>query len=279
MSTKAKKLETKAETKKKTLKPKKQKTLTTARFTPSSDLHVFLRERKALHSTESKLADEEDLEISFLQALMMLKGVVFKADRPYRCILGSMSSISTSAAGVLGYALGVSSVANVTEWSSISALFDECFVHSMTVHFAPLNLLSGGQGLVVAGTAGNAVSTAANPGTVFNTGAIWVSIFNGAASYGTAAQMLPNPTRRLVHTGKPHSYSWRNNVRFDARGPALSSGTTEAWQGWTLLSNIANYGGSVNARAYGDRVIGNGAAAVVLADISLTYDVSFRARA
>lgn len=231
---------------------------------------------------ESKDGDDdgEVVEIPIrdtpLKLFRPLIKTMFKPDHPYRTKLAYFSSLTTSAAGVLNVIIAAANINSTGEWPSIDALFDEFFVHSVTLDYRPYNIAQVGFGsastfgfMTVAGTSNNLVG---------NAGLVAVSIFNGAPNYGTAAAMLSNPTRRLLHSGRDWKYVWRNNVKFDPRGMALSSSTGEAWQGWTLITNSAQYGGTINIRVFNDQVLGDGAHAFQPGCVAITFDVSFRAR-
>lgn len=204
---------------------------------------------------------------------------VFKADTPYRCRLGRSINVATSASGVLNYQQAVSDIANTSEWTSIDALFDEFFVHSMTVHFQPYNRHSSAGAGAINTTVNAAQVTSTAGSTVTSSGVYLVSLFNGATYYTSAAAMLANPTRALKMSDETWSYAWKNNTRFDPRGPALSSASAESWQGWTLISATSNYGGTVQMRTATDITYGDAVHAWNLGSIALIFDVSFRARA
>jgi hypothetical protein len=205
---------------------------------------------------------------------------VFKRDYPYRCVLGLTGNIPTSASGTLNFSLFVSGISAVSEWSSIDALFDEFFIHSLTLHYKPYNML-GSLHEPNGGPTGNSigVTTTSSTTRVFNTGAGIVSLFTGAGVYSSFASMLPNPTLRQPHLSKEWKYAWRNNVRFDPRGVGLSPGTGFGWQGWSQITAVSNYGGIIQLRATNDSTLGDGTNALNLAAYSAIWDVSFRARA
>jgi len=225
---------------------------------------------------------KEEKKTMILLGDSLLTGVsvarnLFKRDHPYRTTLALMGSVATSAAGVMATNYNAATMTSSVEWSGIVGLFDEVFLHSLTLKFMPRNHLGGGQGVSTAGV--NAVTTVAGPNAVmFSQGLILCSLFNGAGLYTSAVSMGANPTHKLVHSGHPFKYTWRNNVRFEKHGPAISASTTESWQGWTFVANAANYGGAIQLRTIADNIFGDGAHANVLGDYLLLYDLSFRAR-
>lgn len=229
----------------------------------------------------AKRSESKETKEDAVVGLRVLRGL-FKADLPYRTVIGLAFTLSTSAAGVLNTNITVAGVSSSGEWSSFGALFDEVFIHTMQVKFQPRNVLGAGVGSVTATTNTNIainIAGGASNGQTINSGIVMVSLFNGAAQYSAGSNMPENRTHAIHHTGKPWIYTWRNNTRFDPRGTAISSSTTEAYQGWTLVSNIGNYGGSVQIRQLNDIAFGDAGHVVALGDYALLYELSFRARA
>jgi hypothetical protein len=227
----------------------------------------------------SDCAKEELAQQEFKRALALLKGIMFKADKPYRCKLAYGASFQTSAIGVVNVSVATTAINTVGEWSSIDALFDQFFIHSITVKFYPRNIQGGGMG-----SSGTAASVGPlNPGAdsvVTNAAVVGVCVFGAGNSYSTAGPMLSNPSHKVMHTSKPFTYVWRNNVRFEPHGIALGWNVSGAgWQGWMDITGVSNYGGFMQFRILDDLTIGSGSATVVMGDFAVYFDVSFRARA
>jgi len=218
-------------------------------------------------------------EKNFKDALVLLKGVVFKADKPYRCRLAYGASFTTSVVGVVNVSIATTAINTVGEWSSIDALFDQFYVHSITAKFHPRNIQGGAMG----SSASAAAVGPLNPGAdtvVSNAALVCVSLFGNANAYSGGGAMLTNPSHKVNHTSKKFSYVWRNNVRFDPHGISLGSAVSGAgWQGWMDITAVSNYGGFMQFRILDDLVIGSGSAAVILGDFAVYFDVSFRSRA
>lgn len=245
-----------------------------AKATEEPEGFVILSGKKLpVRKTESK-----DEEAQYVSALRLLKGILFKPDHPYRTKIGFYGNLSTSAAGVLNGTTNCSSITSAAEWSSIDALFDEFFIHSMTYIFQPFNHGGGGYTGSV-GTAGGTITQATGTAACNACGVVVAALFNGAGTYGTAGAMLCNATHVRRMSNEAWDYVWRNNVKFDPRGPALSSATTEAWQGWTLITGATNYGGTIQVRTANDQALGDLTHAYLLGTVGVLYDVSFRARA
>lgn len=207
--------------------------------------------------------------------LRLLRGL-FKADHPYRTRIGLFANLATSAAGVLNSQLTVSGVGSASEWSSIDQLFDEVFIHSESVHYQPHNLPAGPINASAASTSGPLQASGVIANQINNSGAVICSLFNGASYYSSAMAMLSNPTVRSFHLGKPMRYVWRNNVRFNPRDVNVGAAN---YQGWTLVSQVSNYGGTMQIRTSNDVAIGDTSRAYTLGTLAFVWDCSFRARA
>jgi len=214
-----------------------------------------------------------------LVELRLLRGM-FKADFPYRSRLSAAQDFATSAAGVVNLQYPVGNLSTTAEWTSIDALFDECFVHSLTMHFEPYNANIGSGYSSASGAAlGLMTSTTASATTATNAGLIVISLFGGSGYYSAAAGMSNNPTRAYHHSSKPFAYTWRNNVKFQPHGIALTPPSSTYWQGWCQISSVANYGGNIQARTTNDVALGDGGHVFHLGAIHWEWDVSFRSRA
>lgn len=220
--------------------------------------------------------DEKKLDFdSFAPALKLLKGILFKMDMPYRARLPFQGNVNTNSSGVLNVTLSNTNIGSTAEWASISALFDEFFIHSLTFNYVPVNDLGGGVG-VSATSSGTGGVTATACTQSNNSGLLACCLFNGVPAYTTASALAANATTALKKTAHSWKYVWRNNMRFDPRGDCLP---LASWQGWTVVGNTGNYGGQIQLRTLGDIALGSGSAALTLGQYLAYFDVSFRARA
>jgi len=201
-----------------------------------------------------------------------MAGMLFKADKPYRCKLGIHNNISTNGSGIITSVLNVSSVTTTTEWSTIVALFDEGFVHSMECRYQPFNITGVGP---QAATAVPTVTAVAAAQGIQNCGVIMAAYFNNVSTLTSSTALIANPNHKLAHSAKPFTYTWRNNCRFDPRGLALDPTANWGWQGWTFVGSLNQNGGFVQIRGINDPTL---AVSAVLGTFELIYDVSFRAR-
>ncbi len=150
------------------------------------------------------------------------------------------------------------------------------YFSAMTLHFQPVNLLSGGWATLSGSTAPVLWTTGTTQtGTENNCGIVLASLFNGAASYTTANGMVAVPNRKFAHSGRPWKYAWRNNQRFDPRGPVITGNTSF----WKSIGDAGTYQGFVQVRAFNDQVLGDGTHAMVLGHFCVIWDISFRVRA
>lgn len=232
----------------------------------------------SLRGEEEKKPLDEDADLR--KAFQLLKGLVFKADRPYRCRQSFMSSWGTTAAGVVNQTVAVNNIINSVAWSSITTLFDEFFVHSMTFHHFPHN--GAGAFPVDTSVAGATVGvpTVAGSNTVIYNCALVIAPLYGNYTASAAVGLINVPGRALRRTDKGWTYTWRNNVRFDPHGITLSPGATaRGWTGWTASSDASYIGGSIVMRAVNDQAIGDLTHAVNLGLTVCDWDVSVRAKA
>jgi len=247
-----------------------------------TDICAMLAQVRQKHTTlqkesfvllESKKKPGESEEAVFRCALVLMKGILFKHDMPYRTKLHAQSTVVTTSGNVVNTNYLVSNVSAVTEWSSINSLFDEAFVHSMTVRFSPINIAGGGIGLLSVVNAGGTTAAYAS-----NAALVMCSLFTNSAAYGSAVALANNASRAFHHSAHPFSYSWKNNVKFEKHGLALNTSIVTGWQGWFQILDAAEIGGSVQIRAVNDTILGSGGT-TTLGTVDLEYDVSFRSRA
>jgi hypothetical protein len=250
---------------------------------PIHELHMMCKEFRAkeldtfdlckVYDATVGAKDQKESKVEApSEALAMLKGIVFKRDKPYRCILGVHNNVSTNASGVLNSQFTVLSLSTVVEWTTISALFDEVFVHSMRVKYFPVNITGVGP---QAATGIPTVTQAAGAQAIQNCGAIICAFFSNAGLLTSAAALVANPNHKTVHTAKTWQYTWRNNVRFDPHGIAMDPLTGIAWNGWTFVTAVGEMGGSIQLRAVNDPTL---AISAVLGTFQLEFDCSFRSR-
>lgn len=95
-----------------------------------------LQEKHIIAQKELKEGKELDFD-DFAPAIRLLKGILFKADRPYRSRLSLLNSLSTLSDGLLNSTYASPLLSSVTQWSSIDALFDQFFLHSVTIRYMP----------------------------------------------------------------------------------------------------------------------------------------------
>jgi len=203
---------------------------------------------------------------------------LFKADHPYRTKLGFSGNFATNTAGLMNQVYTPAQLSTVVEWAAIDALFDEFFLHSVTISCRPLNRAGGGVATV--GSAFGTPTFTPASAQVNSCGLMCASLFGTSPTYSSAGAMIANPSLKIVMSDAPWQYSWRNNVRFDPHGVALDVGTTTlGWQGWADVTSTAKYGGSIQVRAINDRTLGTGATTLTVGDFNIFYDVSFRSRA
>jgi len=231
-------------------------------------------EMVVIRDDEKKRSSGDEKKEQMMVPLGALKGLLFKRDQPYRTTLPLQGGFFTTAGGTVNITQSCSSIASVSEWASIDALFDEIFIHEMRFRFFPVNNLGGGVGVSnSAGITGGITAIAST--TIVNAPLLMVALFNGGATYSTASAMAANATLAVHSSSMPFQFKWLNNVMFDRRG---TNANLAGWQGWTPIADVSNYGGQIQFRAMQDSIIGTGSALVTMGSYLCQYDVSFRAR-
>jgi len=204
---------------------------------------------------------------------------LFKADHPYRTRLGFPGFFATNASGVLNQVYNPNQLSTTTEWSSIDALFDEYFIHTMALHYYPVNATPGGIPSAAAHNYGQSTFLGNAAPLYLSCGLQAVSIFGSNSAYATATQMIASPTLQTFMSSKQWTYRWRNNTSFSPHGQALDvSSQVLGWQGWAPILSSTKYGGLMQVRTVNDVVFGDGSVAYTLGTFNIIFDVSFRSR-
>lgn len=249
-----------------------------------ASLHELMRavtvpvEEKGGWLNIGKKGDEKDPEP--IVKLRLLRAI-FKADHPFRTRVSLAQTVGTPASGVLNFQYQISNIASAAEWGSIDALFDECFVHSMTMHYSPANkCVSSGYGATSSAAVGLETSTTAAPTLAFNSGLVVCSLFSVAGFYSGATGITNNPTCAFKHSAEPFKYVWRNQVKFLPHGDSLTpSSSSQGWAGWISVTSAANLSGAIQMRTFADLPLGDQTHNWTLGNAAIIFDVSFRSRA
>jgi len=233
---------------------------------------VEVKESKDDWLSLSPKKEEKTVSLSAVRSL-------FPADTSFTTSITYMGQLSTSAAGSINFQLPVTNISTVAEWSSLNALFDEFYVHEMSLEAQPYNKF----GTLATSAAGTypVIQTAASGATfVMAVGVVATALQGPAAYYSSAAALANNPAALTFNTADSFRYVWNNTVRYDPHGMTFSSTTsTNGWQGWTQVQDSAQYGGTIQIRAINDQPMGDGAHAVNIGGYILRWRVSFRSRA
>jgi len=172
-----------------------------------------------------------------------------------------------------GTVVAFSGFASAAEFTSLDVLFDEVFVHSMTMIYKPRNKYS-------------AISTAA---AAADTNTVAANIYfmpSGAAQYTDNSNAFVNSAvttqHKIVNMGENWSVRFYNPTKFAWDGPTNVPNTT-GWMGWILMSSVSGIAGysamatpvaSGAAAGFGTLLEGG-----VFGDMMVYYDVSVRTRA
>lgn len=170
-----------------------------------------------------------------LETVGMLKSII--GNMHLRTELGTVAVLTTSAAGLVNTVFANTGLAAVAEFPSFALLFEEFFIHSMTLHYQPLNQFQT-----------QPLMSFALPATGLLVG---VPLFHGGSSYTTTADMCANGQLAVMHSGVPWTMKWKNNespVGGIVVSPATSSSTpTQSWC-LTAATPAALYQGRLQIR-------------------------------
>ncbi len=177
--------------------------------------------------------------------------------------IGSATNLSTNGSGLISAALSVSTVAALSNFTSLATMFDEFFVESVDIWYQPQTRYQ-----VLPSTSS----------TEFNGTPLGIaSLFLDTSSYTNINQMPANPTFALAHTSSPFKYTWRNNVKRKT-ATSVEPTSTQASLGWvrTNATPAQYYGGTV-------QFVGSASSAMhastVCGVIAYKFNVWFRAKA
>lgn len=167
----------------------------------------------------------------------------------------------------------VNLIANGGEWSSFNSVFEEFFIHSVTLRFMPNNM----------NLANFINSTSTNLQTCMGVLACYQHD-QAAPTDGSSTfyQMQNSPQSKVIHTGKPFTITWKNIEKFDKNGTVGDASTAQHSQAWLNMADVAKYGGYIggalpyatNAAASSTTFLVNVQFGVILC----AWDISFRYR-
>lgn len=171
------------------------------------------------------------------------------------------------------------SISTAAEFTTLDALFDEFFIHSVTVHYIPHN--RGSSNTSASGSASG------NPGDLNTCGAMCVCLYHNASAYadtsGAFANMSVARTHKLVDLGARWNFRCPNIEKFIPDGPLGDQTTATSTMSWCQISAVAKYGGflqistpvaTANTAATNTLLFSG-----VFGDTLIEFDVSWRARA
>lgn len=215
-------------------------------------------------TTEGKVESDERKPMT-LRGIPMASLQRTRHGAEFRCNLARIVSVVTSGAGAINVTVQNTGVTASTEWTSISTVFDEFFIHSMSLKYIPINQFLSPTGVTF---------TAPMTGSLF-----CVNNYHAAPVYTTASSLVNNITHKMVGSGTPWTYTWTNNEK--ASGGVVTNPSTSvplATQSWCLTptSNASLYLGHVQIMTANPL---SGALTVPIGEITIVWDITFRARA
>jgi len=186
-------------------------------------------------------------------------------ESPYRITLGTALDMSSNGIGIVNSAIFVSGLASVPEFTSLSAIFDQFFVHGLRVEWRPVARYQG------------PVSWTPSPTVAINNRPIGVaSLQHSQAAYTSLTNMTNNFKFEYHSTGDPFTYTWMNIEDASQRTVVSVTGQTLPFQSWGPTANVANVTGGI-------QFLSQSAppalpTSQVLGTFAVHYDISFRVR-
>jgi hypothetical protein len=183
-------------------------------------------------------------------------------DKTYAFRLSTVLFMNSTGSGNVNSIIGVATIGGLSEFSSLTTLFNEVFVSKMTVRWEPVSRYNGPVGFV------NTTSVASLPIMV-------ADLQHGAVVYGTIADAANNFRRSYQNTGVPFTFVWKNTESSKERILPNPDSTTSPTQSWCQTNNVGNYTGSL-------QFISNTAVAMPpsanLGNFVVDWDLLFRVR-
>jgi len=172
--------------------------------------------------------------------------------------------------------LSFNNVASAVEFSTLDVLFDEVFIHSVTIVAKSRNKHNG-----LYQSAGNATDLASCLATLYFLPHNAVNYTDASGTYASAAIAAQH---KLVNLGDDFTWVVRNPTRFDPDADTGDESTAGNTMGWCLFGSVSTkYGGTIgmatpvaSGASIGAGVLVEGA---LFNDYIAYYDLSVRARA
>jgi len=151
-------------------------------------------------------------------------------ERMYNFRLSVALNMSSSAGGIVNSVIDNATIGSVTEFSALSAIFNEFFIQEMHAVWQPVSLYNGPIGYAPATTVASLPLGCCG-------------LQHGQTAYSSVSSMLENSSFSWNNTGKGFTKVWRNDERHtDDTLPAIAAAAT---QSWATISNVANYRGTL----------------------------------
>jgi len=174
--------------------------------------------------------------------------------------------------------LQVSTVGSSSEFASLSAIFDEFFVHRVSLHYRPVNKYS-------ANTTASS-SAAGSPGQINTLGAVLYNLQHNQVDYADNSSLCTNGMASWgsswVNLGDNFTHDWHNVEKFSWDTPLGDQTTSHSTQSWCNINNTSDYGGILG---FGTPDPSGASAGIgtlleggIFGHVMIEYVVSFRAR-
>lgn len=185
---------------------------------------------------------------------------IFNPGKIWRFRVGGVLSLSTGATGSVNSVISVSTVATIPAFATLTNLFNEFFVVSMTTRFMPLSIFN------IPGQLPTATKNSNQPlGSV--------AIQGTEGFYSLLNVMGNNPTFRQNSTGVPFTFTWRNYNKYKY-SEAPTATTTPTYSGWCPVASASTYLGACQYLTNGAQ----GEATTNIGTFAVSFDVAWRVK-
>jgi hypothetical protein len=235
----------------------------------------LLTQSTSTTDTEEKVDPAPSVKIgALLKGMRGGRGMYYRCDLHYGYYVGTNASAAKYSLTFGGnQALPTTDVQNSGEWTSFNSVFEEFFIHKMTLQFQPSNQFLAGYVNVTS--------------TNLQSSMMVLAAYQHNQTAPTDAssnfyQYLNSSQSRVAHTARPWKFVWKNIEKFTKDGTVGDGTTTTHTQAWLNIGSVARYGGAIYAcTPYATSAAPSAVLypeAVELGFVTVTYDVSFRYR-
>lgn len=188
-------------------------------------------EYSVLCGPRMRLLKDPSLEPLRSSIRALFAGSTGSASKIYRFNVGTVLTISTSAAGVVNSVINNSVLVSNPDFVALSSIFNEYFIYSMNAKFEPASRYQ------------YIPATVSLPTTVYANQAVGLcSLYHGQSPYSSMALMASSGSFKYTSTAQPFQMHWMNNERYKDGVVATETAPT---QSWNPVNNASQYQGTI----------------------------------